>query len=667
VNRTAEAGEALARSRALEAQVADFDHDGNLDLALWSDAGYQVLLNRGNARFTAVAGLPPMAPPGGAFDFKGTVVDVDGDGFADLVNLDAGGRLHWLRNRAGRFQESPLGIAAPANGALAYIAATSLDSPGKLDLVGVTQSGQLIALEKAGPPARWVDIKMNGFKSNSQGIGSVVEFKAGNYYNKVEVTGSPLRIFTGDLTKLDVIRVTWPNAVVQNWIDAETDKQIEVRESERLASSCPFLYAWDGRKFVYVTDVLGVAPIGELAPDGSRLKPFPEEFVRLPKLVPDPQGDYVFQLTDEMREAEYFDQVKLVAVDHPSGEEIYPNEMYTSHPGPPRLFAVRDKHLPLSAVDDHGHDVLPLLREADGRYPTDFARHRILGLAELHSLTLDLGELPANGPVSLWLTGWVFWTDSNGARALESNRQLEMVAPYLQVRDSRGTWVTVVPDMGLPSGTNRTMCVDLRGKFLSPDHHVRIVTNLCVYWDQIFFTTNEGLAPAFTELPLTAADLHYRGFSAVTSDPEHLKPDSFNYAQVMATAPWNPLQGRYTRYGSVRKLLARPDDELVVMATGDEMTVKFSGRALAPVKPGWKRDFFLYLRGWAKDGEPNTAFSSTVAPLPFGGMSDYPPGPQDHAPDSPEYQQYRREYLTRPGYALIPPLAPAVQWVGSSR
>jgi tetratricopeptide (TPR) repeat protein len=667
VNRTAEAGEALARSRALEAQVADFDHDGNLDLALWSDAGYQVLLNRGNARFTAVAGLPPMAPPGGAFDFKGTVVDVDGDGFADLVNLDAGGRLHWLRNRAGRFQESPLGIAAPANGALAYIAATSLDSPGKLDLVGVTQSGQLIALEKAGPPARWVDIKMNGFKSNSQGIGSVVEFKAGNYYNKVEVTGSPLRIFTGDLTKLDVIRVTWPNAVVQNWIDAETDKQIEVRESERLASSCPFLYAWDGRKFVYVTDVLGVAPIGELAPDGSRLKPFPEEFVRLPKLVPDPQGDYVFQLTDEMREAEYFDQVKLVAVDHPSGEEIYPNEMYTSHPGPPRLFAVRDRHLPLSAVDDHGHDVLPLLREADGRYPTDFARHRILGLAELHSLTLDLGELPANGPVSLWLTGWVFWTDSNGARALESNRQLEMVAPYLQVRDSRGTWVTVVPDMGLPSGTNRTMCVDLRGKFLSPDHHVRIVTNLCVYWDQIFFTTNEGLAPAFTELPLTAADLHYRGFSAVTSDPEHLKPDSFNYAQVMATAPWNPLQGRYTRYGSVRKLLARPDDELVVMATGDEMTVKFSGRALAPVKPGWKRDFFLYLRGWAKDGEPNTAFSSTVAPLPFGGMSDYPPGPQDHAPDSPEYQQYRREYLTRPGYALIPPLAPAVQWVGSSR
>ena len=97
--------------------------------------------------------------------------------------------------------------------------------------------------------------------------------------------------------------------------------------------------------------------------------------------------------------------------------------------------------------------------------------------------------LPADAPVSLWLNGWVFWTDSNGARALESNRQLQMVSPYLQVRDASGKWVTVIADMGLPSGTNRTMRVDLTGKFLSADHHVRIVTNLCVYWDQIFFTT----------------------------------------------------------------------------------------------------------------------------------------------------------------------------------
>jgi hypothetical protein len=219
----------------------------------------------------------------------------------------------------------------------------------------------------------------------------------------------------------------------------------------------------------------------------------------------------------------------------------------------------------------------------------------------------------------------------------------------------------VIPDMGLPSGTNRTMRVDLTGKFLSADHHVRIVTNLCVYWDQIFFTTHETPAPAPAELPLQAADLHYRGFSEVSSDPEHVRPDSLDYERVMTLAPWNPQRGEYTRYGSVRELLARPDDEMVVMATGDELTVKFNGRALVPVRPGWKRDYFLYARGYAKDGEPNTAFAWTVAPLPFSQMSSYPPGPGDHAPNSPEYQEYLREYQTRPGYALIPPLAPAVR------
>ncbi len=291
-----------------------------------------------------------------------------------------------------------------------------LENPGQLDLLAMTRSGQLRAFEKEGPPAHWVEVKMNGYKSNSRGIGSVVEFKAGNYYNKVIITSSPVRVFTGDLAKLDVIRVTWPNAVVQNWIDVATDKQVEVRESERLASSCPFLYAWDGRRFNYVTDVLGVGPLGELAPDGTRVKPIPEEFVRLPNLVPDSKGDYVFQLTDEMREADFFDQVKLVAVDHPANEEIYANEIYATNPGPPSLYTVPDKRFPVSAVDDQGHDVLPLLLTQDGRYPTDFARNRILGMADLHSLTLDLGELPANAP-GKFVAEWLGFLDGLQRRA----------------------------------------------------------------------------------------------------------------------------------------------------------------------------------------------------------------------------------------------------------
>ncbi len=657
--RRAEGSEALERDAVLNAQVADFNHDGYFDLAIWSRRGCVVLLNEHNWRFRQDSSLHDVPAPQGWFGFRGTVADLNADSFVDLLAADADGRLHFFYNRLGQF--TPGEITFPGDGTpLASLAATWLRSPGRLDLVGMTPAGKLVAYQKEGPPGRWVEVKMTGFKSNNMGIGSVVEFKAGDFYNKVVVTTNPVRVFAGDLAKLDVIRVTWPNAVIQNWIDVPTDKPIEVRESERLASSCPLLYAWNGEKFTFLTDVLGVAPLGELAPDGTRLKPYPEELLRLPGELHAQNGEYVFQLTDELREVDYFDQVRLLAVDHPASEEIYANEIYASNPGRPTLYALGNKHFPVSAVDDRGTNVLPQLLKVDGRYPADFERNRILGMADLHTLTLDLGAFPNSERVSLWLNGWVFWTDSNGSRAMMSNKQLDMVSPYVQVRDPQGRWVTVIPDMGLPSGTHRTMRVDLTGKFLSPDHHVRIATNLCVYWDQIFYTTDEAPAPNPVEVPLLSADLHYRGFSTPVSDPRHIRPDDFEYDKVMATAPWNPMVGKYTRYGPVEKLVSQPDDQLVVMATGDEMTVKFDARALPPVKPGWKRSFFLYAHGYAKDGEPNTAFAKTVAPLPFQRMSNYPPGPRDRAPYSPAYRQYLREYLTRPGYALIPPLAPAV-------
>ena len=691
VERTAEAGAALAKSGAVNVQVADFNHDGKFDLALWSLTGYQVLLNRGGGKFEAVEHLPSISPPKGPSAFHGTVADLNGDGFDGLLVADANGKPHFIANHEGVFREEalrwPAGDDAPSDLVPAW-----LGPPGKLDLAAATDHGQLAVFQKEGPPAHWLEVTFDGYKSNKGGVGDVVELKAGNFYKKVVATGGPIRVFTGDIAKLDVVRVTWPNAVVQNTIDAPTDKPIEIRESERLASSCPFLYVWNGRRYVFFTDILGVAPLGELQPDGTRTKPDPQELVRLGQLHAE-DGTYQFQITSEMREVDYVDQARLVAVDHPAAEEVYANEIYSSTPAEPAIYSVREKHVPVSAVDDAGHDVLPLLREADGRYPTDFRRDRILGLADLHTLTLDLGDFANDAAPALYLNGWVFWTDSNASRALMSNSKLQMVPPYLQVRDAGGRWVTAIPDMGLPSGTRRTMRVDLAGKFPTRDHHVRIVTNLCVYWDQIFFTTEKqnpllvtgflsprrplssvgldeqdgiSIDPSNTglravALPLVSADLHYRGFSAVTTDAEHVKPDEFDYQRVMADAPWNPMRGNYTRYGPVEGLLARADDRLVLLSTGDEITVKFDGRGLAPARPGWKRDFFLYVAGYAKDGEPNTSFSQTVGPMPFRAMSNYPYGSAEHVADVTTYREYLHEYETRPGYLLIPPLAPAVR------
>ena len=122
----------------------------------------------------------------------------------------------------------------------------------------------------------------------------------------------------------------------------------------------------------------------------------------------------------------------------------------------------------------------------------------------------------------------------------------------------RGDWQTVIEDMGIPAGKPKTIAVDLTGKLLSASREVRIVTNLCVYWDEIFLSENGG-APEARMTPVDAelADLHFRGFSKPAIDPGRKQPEGFDYDTWMPVSMWNPTPGLYTRYGDVRPLVER--------------------------------------------------------------------------------------------------------------
>jgi len=82
----------------------------------------------------------------------------------------------------------------------------------------------------------------------------------------------------------------------------------------------------------------------------------------------------------------------------------------------------------------------------------------------------------------------------------------------------------------------------------------------------------------------------------------------------------------------------------------------FPENAAGPLRAGWKRDFLLFVDGWAKDADANTAYSQTVEPLPFHAMSRYPYSNSEHFPDDAAHQQYRKDYNTRPALRLIRPL-----------
>src|SRR6185295_4054305 len=113
----------------------------------------------------------------------------------------------------------------------------------------------------------------------------------------------------------------------------------------------------------------------------------------------------------------------------------------------------------------------------------------------------------------------------------------------------QGKWQTVIKDMGIPAGKPKTISVDLTGKFLSASREVRIVTNLCVYWDEIFLIENASAPKSvMTVLDPATADLRFRGFSKAAIHPERKQPETFDYAQVAPASMWNPTPGSYTKY-----------------------------------------------------------------------------------------------------------------------
>jgi hypothetical protein len=279
----------------------------------------------------------------------------------------------------------------------------------------------------------------------------------------------------------------------------------------------------------------------------------------------------------------------------------------------------------------------------------------------MHALDLDFGAAAAPGDRAvLILNGWTDWADGSVFLNASQRPGAGLILPYLQVKDAAGSWRTVVEDMGIPSGSPRSIAVDLTGKFLSSSREVRIVTNMCIYWDQIFLGEDTQVPKArLASMNAASADLLLRGFSQPVVYQNHEQPEEYIYSKWKPYTSWNQAPGLYTRYGPAAELVRGVDDKLVVMGSGDELRLRFDARSLAPLPTGWRRDFLLLVDGWSKDGDANTGFANSVGPLPFHRMSGYPYPAGEHYPDDPDHREYRRRYNTRPAVEFIWPLAAA--------
>jgi Tfp pilus assembly protein PilF len=669
------------KGRFTSVAAGDFNKDDYTDFFFGRDDGPGLIATSdGKTRFTTAP-----APSGTESAASAQFLDYDNDGLLDLMLLSQQG-ARVFRNLGGKWDNVS---ARAVPGALwqamlaskpapRAFASGDIDGDGDTDAVAsFSPGGPRVARNDGGNRNQSVRVRLEGKVSNRSGVGAKVEARSGSLKQKLETySASPAPAPSGVVFGLgkragvDAVRVLWPAGIVQAETEVAAAKAgdpkvaqgLTVTEVDRKPSSCPYLYAWNGERFEFITDFMGGGEMGYWMSPGVRNIPDSDEYVRIPgdKLKPR-DGRLELRVTNELEEALYIDRLQLLAVAHPSDTEVYPNEGMIDPPRPPfKLYSTRGARPPVAAFDDRGRDVLARLSRLDRQYPDGFALHSIRGYAEMHDLTLDLGEpsKAKDGRTVLLLTAWTDYAfSSDNVSAHQAG--LSLSPPSLQVKDARGEWRTIIEDIGIPVGRPQTVVVDLTGRFLSASREVRLRTNMRIYWDQALVDTSGGDAPSrISKLEAGKAELRWRGFSAEVT-PDGREPFGYDYSRVSFTSPWKVMPGRYTREGDVRELISEIDDMFIISRPGDEVALSFDASGLAPLPPGWKRTFLLYADGFSKEMDINSASPDQVLPLPFHKMTSYPYASPEAYPATPRHRSYLERYNTRVVTSTVPPIETA--------
>jgi hypothetical protein len=555
--------------------------------------------------------------------------DVDNDGWLDILAYGPTGVRVWRNTGREGFVDVTNALGLSDVGPVDGMAAADFAGDGCIDLVTSSESGLRFWRNQGGNQNLQLRLRLVGNRSNTSSLGVRVDVLAGDWRTSRTVRRMPLEIGVGQHRQLDALKVHWFDLSTAQ-VDVPVERTVHTVVEPKLPSgSCPYLYAWDGREFRFVTDILGAAPLG-LPQDEKRYVPAdPEEFLALggEAQLPPRNGSYEIRITDELREVLYLDEAHLVAVDHPRGTIAAPtSKMHASDPFPAHeIWTLRPLCTPISAVRSDGLDVTKALARADGVMvsPVALRRPQLRGLAEPYSVTIDFGPLPQLRPLVLALTGWLHFGGGMANIGGAIDRTLPFPFPVLETEVGDGTWHRVDAEVGTPAGKTKTILVDLEGRLPAGARRLRLSSAFEIYWDCALLCEKAGEADTrSTDVRPSHADLHGRGFSRYADLPASL-PLTPVYTDVTPVPPWDRTPaGWFTRYGPVDDLVAQRDDRLVLLAGGDELSLSFDSAGLPPPAPGMTRDFFLHVVGWDKDADYHVGHGWQLEPLPFKGMDD---------------------------------------------
>lgn len=574
------------------------------------------------------------------------VADFDNDSWMDLIAVSG--------KEASEASLGPWGIG-PWSPVSSLTEATNLvpadvNGNGAIDLATLNSGSLSVMVNRTEPMGHFLDVRFKGIDDNASGrvnhyaVGSVLEIRFGPHY-RARIVRSPSTHFGIDgFDAASTIRAILPNGLTQTIRDPKIDSLVE--EEQTLKGSCPYLYTWDGEKYVFQTDCLWAAPLGLQVARGVVAKDRPWEYLKIEGDWIKPYDDaYDFRITEELWEIAYFDKVALTVVDHPADVDIWTNEKVG--PGQiaePTIFAFGDDHRMslVSGLDTRGREVTEELAEVDRDFVQGFDRRLRQGLCEPHWIDLDFGDadkfasagLRSDNPdakVYLVLTGWILPTDTSLNIQIDQNPSLppiEFPSVWVPDPDSASGWRQAMDYMGFPGGKTKTIVVDVTEAMNREDPRFRIRTSAQIYWDSAEVAVQQEPSEFRTEdVPLLDAEVAFHGFSAKRRD-DLSQPETYDYQEADLAARWPPLRGGLTQFGDCTDLVREWDDEMVVMGSGDEVRLRFA-LPKSELPAGWKRDFVFHSVGWDKDADLNTLSGQSTMPLPYRGMSEYPPAPGD--------------------------------------
>ncbi len=567
--------------------------------------------------------------------FKLALSDYDGDGTIDILASNPSG-FGILSFKEGAL-ETLFSLRDARHGP--FLGLGEIATPSGPGLMGITRENRL-EVRMPGPGRYpFCTLSLSGrqkpdksIRTNASGIGTKLAVRNGSKWTVLDTLRNhsgpgqsyqPLTLGMNRSRTLDFLKVEWPDGVFQTEIDLGYHKNHEIVETQRQMSSCPVLFAWNGDRFEFVSDILGVGGIGYNVGPGVYAEPRPWENFMLPEdlLKPDRER-LIIKLTEPMEEVEYLDSVALKAYDIPPGWSMTLDErMGISAPFPTGdAVFYKTAVVPEKAINDRQEDVTDAVLKTDfiacppGRIDTRF----IGRLEKDHQLTLIFSEalkINKNDPV-LIMDGWVEYPYSQTSfAAWQAGAAFR--APTIEIEKPDGQWEVLLEEFGYPAGMPRQMSVPLSN--ITPGvKKIRITTNQEIYWDRISIAYPEACPDArIRELDFKKACLEQIGFPTRIDFEQHRPYYDFSIRKPVWDT--NLQDGFYTKPGDILELVDRTDNALAIIGPGESIQMEFAAIP-EPRKNGWNRVYVIETRGWCKDMDLFTNTGETVEPVPSNGL-----------------------------------------------